>query len=262
MDRIFYVYLHRKKTNNEIFYVGKGKGNRSTSRSGRSNHWRNIEKKHGLTVEIYRGGLSEGEAYALEINLIQELRESGGKICNIANGGNGGLSGIKLSEDHKEKLRKAKIGKKQMPEHALKSATAKLGKRQPSKAVEDNRIRKSKKVINSDGEIFNSASDAARALSDRLGTYVSQGNISMCARGHRNNAYGKTWSYDLSLTPKFKETEYSCKRVFCENGMIFESVQSARSWVESWRGSAKNQPISACARGESRKAYGYKWEYV
>ena len=24
----FYVYLHRKKTTNEIFYVGKGKGNR------------------------------------------------------------------------------------------------------------------------------------------------------------------------------------------------------------------------------------------
>lgn len=262
MDRVFYVYLHRKKTNNEIFYVGKGKGSRSTSRSGRSHHWRNIEKKHGLTVEIYREGLSEEEAYALEINLIQELRESGGKICNIANGGNGGLSGIKLSEDHKEKLRKAKIGKKQMPEHALKSATAKLGKSQPRDAVEAVISKKRKPVINSDGDIFESACEAARAMANKLGVYPSQGNISMAARGERKEAYGKAWSYDVSKIPAPPSgIKSTMKKIFCSNGMEFKSTQDATRWVKSWRGSANNQCITECARRASGTAYGFSWRY-
>lgn len=32
----FYVYLHRKKTTKEVFYVGKGSGDRVWSRAGRS----------------------------------------------------------------------------------------------------------------------------------------------------------------------------------------------------------------------------------
>ena len=258
-----YVYVHKKATNGEVFYIGKGRGNRITSRSGRSNYWRNIVRKHGVIFEKVAENMTDDDAYALEIQMIASFRENGKKICNIANGGEGGLSGIKLKNCHKEKLRKAKLGKKQMPEHAKKSASAKIGKKQPREAVEKTREAKSKKVINSDGEIFRSASDAARIIGQRLGCTASQGNISMAARGERNEAYGYSWSYDTSSTPDAPSgITASMKRIKCSNGMKFNSTMDATRWVKSWRGKSSNQTITACARGITNTAYGFKWWYI
>lgn len=46
----YYVYIHRKATDNEIFYVGKGKNSRCTTIKGRSKHWKNISNKHGIDI--------------------------------------------------------------------------------------------------------------------------------------------------------------------------------------------------------------------
>jgi len=260
LDSIFYVYLHRRITDGSIFYVGKGKGTRDSSKSGRSNHWRNIVKKNGYYIERVKDGITECEAYELEINLIRRLREDRKNICNIANGGEGGLFGIKLKDDHKEKLRNAKLGKKQMPEHAKKSAMAKTGKKQPRSAVETIRKLNSVAVINSNGDIFPSASEASRAMSMQNGINASQGNISMCARGERSIAYGVTWSYDITKTPELRTPHDGKKKIYCSNGLAFNSVGDALSFVKTIRGTAFHQPISKAARTGGR-AYGYKWTY-
>lgn len=260
IDRCFYVYVHKRATDGSVFYIGKGKGARDKSRSGRSKHWRNIVQKNGYSIERIFQNLTEDEAYLLEIKAISEYRGKDERICNVANGGNGGLSGTVLTDDHKEKLRNAKLGKQQMKDHAIKSAKAKIGKKQPIEAVNYVIGLKKKKVINSDGEIFESASHAARVMSESLGIYVSQGNISMCAIGKRKNAYGKTWSYEISKKPKFLETKYNCKKIKCSNGIVFESVQKAKDWVKSIRGYATHQSISLAAR-KNKPAYGYKWSY-
>lgn len=262
-DKSFYVYLHRRKTDGSVFYVGKGTGYRVSSRSGRNRWWKRIVEKNGYTQEIFADGLTNEESCALEIEKIKELRSAGVKLCNVANGGEAGLVGIPLSEAHKEKLRKAHTGLKQTPEHARKSATAKLGKPQPRDAVELMVRYKRKKVINSDGEVFISASHAARVIAERYSLYPSQGNISMACRGERSEAYGFAWSYDISRTPeKPSGITAKMKRIRCSNGMVFNSAQGAKCWVKSWRGKANNQPITQCARGESRSAYGFVWEYI
>lgn len=262
-DKSFYVYLHRKKTDGSVFYVGKGSGHRVTSRSGRNRWWKRTVEKHGYTHEIFADGLTNEEACAIEIEKIAELRRAGVKLCNVANGGEGGLVGIPISEAHKQKLREAHTGRKQSPEHARKSATAKLGKPQPRHAVELMVRNKRKKVINSDGEVFISASHAARAMAERYSVYPSQGNISMACRGERAEAYGFAWSYDISRIPeKPSGITASMKRIRCSNGMVFNSAQDAKRWVESWRGKANNQRITECARGECRSAYGFTWEYI
>ena len=249
----FYVYIHRRKTDNSIFYVGKGSGNRVFSKSGRSNHWRNIVKKHDYIVEIIRYFNCELEAYEYETHLIGEMRSNMERICNVANGGEGGLSGTKLKDEHKEKLRKAKLGKKQLPEHAKKSSMAKIGKKQPRSAVEYVIGLKKKKVINSDGEIFDSATEAARSLSKRLGITASQGNISMVCRGERCNAYGLSWSYDTKVIPTVSITT-----VFCDNGMKFNSTKEAAEWVKKYRGRALSSNITNAVRNNGT-AYGFRW---
>lgn len=254
------MYVHRRASDGSVFYIGKGQDNRHKSKSGRSNHWRKIVEKNGVIIEIIQRFNYEEDAYNFEISLISLMRDYDAKICNVSKGGDGGLSGIKLSDTHKEKLRMAKLGKKQMPDHARKSATAKKGKPQPRSAVDYVIGLKKKKVINSSGEIFESASEAARVFSGRLGSFCSQGNISSCCRGDRNNAYGETWSYDISISPVFKSKPSNKKTVFNNKGMSFDSVGEAVKWVASWRGAANHQCISQAAR-DNGSAYGHTWRY-
>ena len=55
----YYVYLHRRGTDNEVFYVGKGKGRRAWHTWGRNKHWRNSVDKHGFFVDIVVDDLQE-----------------------------------------------------------------------------------------------------------------------------------------------------------------------------------------------------------
>lgn len=263
-EKIYYVYAHRKLTDNSVFYIGKGKGGRSKSRSGRSNHWRNIVNKHGYYIDYLYSNLSNEQACLLEIETIKYFRDNGSAICNIFNGGEAGNVGIKLTDEHKEKLRKAKLGKPQSLEHAQKSRLNRKGKKNTPEHTERTISLKRKKIIDSNGVIYKSANEASRILSKQYDKRVSQGNISMCARGKRNNAYDRSWSYDITKIPNFKKDIPGAKKIHNKNnGMVFESVQLAKEWVTSLRGKkANNQPISACARGETKIAYGYEWEYL
>ena len=198
----YYIYAHKRKTDGTVFYIGKGSIARSKTKNSRSKHWTNTVKKHGYDIVIVKSFTDEKKAYEYEIKAIKILRWIGCRLCNIADGGEGGLSGHKLTSEHKQRLRLAKLGKKQSKNHALKSASAKKGKKQPRDAVEKVIGLKRKKVINSLGEIFESATQAAREMSKKCNRYASQGNLSACANGIRNEAFGLNWSYDTSKIPE------------------------------------------------------------
>ncbi len=95
----YYVYAHRKETNGEIFYVGKGSGKRAYKKD-RSDWWKNIVNKHGRKVEILSDNLTEEDAFELEKFVISEMK---GKLCNMTEGGEGS-SGFKHSQESKDKL--------------------------------------------------------------------------------------------------------------------------------------------------------------
>jgi hypothetical protein len=94
-----YVYMHRKASDGEPFYVGKGKLRRSMLSYERAHEhvsrnpiWRRIEKKHGLAVEIIAHCISDNEAQRLERQLIAEIgrRDIGtGPLVNLTDGGDG-----------------------------------------------------------------------------------------------------------------------------------------------------------------------------
>lgn len=69
-NNIYYVYLHKRRSNGEIFYIGKGKGNRCFIKNGRNLHWKNIVNSEGYIIEIYKSNLSEQESLDIEVNLI------------------------------------------------------------------------------------------------------------------------------------------------------------------------------------------------
>lgn len=148
---IYYVYLHRKQTTGEIFYVGKGKDDRAYKLIGRNRWWKNIVKKHGYTVEFVCKGIPEEQAVLEEKRLIAEygrLDLGTGCLCNLTDGGEGS-SGARVSEESrrkrsaslkgknrwarseatKQKLRKANLGKKLSEETRRKISEAHMGKK-------------------------------------------------------------------------------------------------------------------------------------
>lgn len=86
----YYVYVHRKSTNNEIFYIGKGKNYRFSSKSGRNKFWRNVYSKYGCLVEIVLDKLSEEQALELERELVKfygKRIDDDGVLTNLFDGG-------------------------------------------------------------------------------------------------------------------------------------------------------------------------------
>jgi len=132
----FYIYIHTKQDTGEIFYVGKGKGKRAYSKHSRSKFWNNIVDKYGYNVIIFENGLSEVEAFKLEIELIDMIgrRDLGkGTLVNLTDGGEGqtgwvpndeyrlnmsvstssennGMYGKNHSEEYKQTLSESRIG--------------------------------------------------------------------------------------------------------------------------------------------------------
>lgn len=90
----FYVYEHWRLDRDECFYVGKGKGGRAYKMRDRNAHHQSIMAKlsregSGMEVRMVATGLTEDEAFSLEIERIAFWRESGVDLANISSGGDG-----------------------------------------------------------------------------------------------------------------------------------------------------------------------------
>lgn len=103
----FYVYVHKRKTDGVVFYVGKGSGKRLNNTSKRSNHWKSIVNKYGFVAEIVEDNLQEWYAFELEQNLIAYYGRSDLKLGTLVNHSDGGegTSGNILSENSRNKIK-------------------------------------------------------------------------------------------------------------------------------------------------------------
>jgi hypothetical protein len=99
----FYVYIHRKATNGEVFYVGKGVGRRAWVKERGNLHWQNTVQKHNYIVEIVQDGLQEWYAFELEKNLIAYYGRADCGIGNLVNHTDGG-DGVSSEDARKNSL--------------------------------------------------------------------------------------------------------------------------------------------------------------
>lgn len=154
----FYVYEHWRLDRDECFYVGKGKGRRAYMMRDRNSHHRAIMGKlsregSGMEVRMVATGLTEDEAFALEVERIAFWRKSGADLANHTNGGDG-VSGLKMSDEAKSKMSAAKkglpgratmLGKKHSDETKAKMSEAHKGvKKSPEHAAKVGLKRKGK----------------------------------------------------------------------------------------------------------------------
>jgi hypothetical protein len=108
----FYVYVHRRADTGEVFYVGKGRGNRAWQLAGRNKHWNCIARARGFVVEIVRDGLQEWAAFEHEAELIALYgrKDCGyGPLTNTTDGGEG-CSGTIFTSAMREQIARRQLG--------------------------------------------------------------------------------------------------------------------------------------------------------
>jgi hypothetical protein len=105
-ERTFYVYEHWRTDRQECFYVGKGHGRRAYDMRRGRNRWHKFLQAKlsalGTTIEIkiVADGLTEREAFDMEVQRIAFWRNDGADLCNLTLGGDG-PSGRRHTEEWK-----------------------------------------------------------------------------------------------------------------------------------------------------------------
>jgi len=194
MSKSYYVYLHRTESG-RVFYVGKGQGARAWSRKNRSLNWRKVVKREGLRVEIAYDHLQEWYALELEIETIARFGRS--SLVNLTDGGEG-VSGRKVSQESRAKMRARKIGKPLTCEHrAALSAATKGVKKSPRTPEHLARLRAAnvgRKIECSNGLTFSKISDAEKWLRANGFPKASVGGLHTAAK-NQTSAYGFHWQF-------------------------------------------------------------------
>jgi hypothetical protein len=199
----YYVYVHKKPNNNEIFYIGKGKGGRAYKKTGRNNYWNNIVKKNnGFLVEIFKKNLAECEAFELEKILIKKHKIG---LCNLTDGGEGvsgfvptencrkitgnRYKGKKLSKEHRKKISNSHRGKKLSEEHKKKLSTIAKGK--------ESHLKGSKLTDKHKNKISKSMSGKKHPRFGKRVNKKIREKISKSTTGSKNHISKKVHVYDL-----------------------------------------------------------------
>ena len=257
MSTKYYVYEWFIVNTGEIFYVGKGCGNRVTSMKDRNEYFKNIRKKYDCNYRIVKDNLEEDEAYEYELEYGKELKSKGlaracyvlrktnkyvsnatkKKISKTLSGRKSTRKGTHLSEEHKRKLSEAHKGKKLSEEHKAKIIESRKGYKHSIETKE---------------------------------------KLSRQKIGIKNPMYGKKQSQE-TIKKRIKKlkghvvTEETRKKIGIANGkpvaqIDIETNEIINTFVSASEAGRKtninSSKISAVCNGKRKSTGGYKWKYI
>ena len=158
---MFYVYEWFNVKTNEIFYVGKGKGNRYQIGVKRNKLFLEYYKNNECDVRIIKYFETENEAFEYERLRIEYLKDKNQCMCNIRHGGYGGITNW-WTPDIKNYYSKNNIMK-------LQNQKERMSKNNPMKnpnTVKKVVAKKSKKIVIGN-KIFSSIVEASKEFNVR-----------------------------------------------------------------------------------------------
>ena len=228
MGNIFYTYIHIRPDTNEPFYVGKGKGRRYKTKTGRNQYWHNIVNKNNGVFEskILFEGLTEKEALLKEAEIEKEFKEKGYNLVNLAETGNSGPVGVSRTEEHKQLLSNATKGRispnkgkkhdpfpeeskhwkgKNRPEDTKIKQSSSQSKRWEERGNElkqNFRNKVGKKVLQIEAKTLTPLEIFQSVIEAKEKTKIN--GINHCVNGHQKTAGGYIWVYKHHENPYFE----------------------------------------------------------
>lgn len=285
----FYVYVHRRRDTNEVFYVGKGLGKRAWKKTSRSEWWKRIEAKSGRSVEIVCQRLTEDQAFELERSLIQYYGAE--TLCNLDSGGMGGKV---PSSETRSKMSAASKGRPKSLEMRIRLSASNAGRRHSDEAKAKIKAARAKQIIPPmrpelrlrmsemrKGTVF--TAEHCRKISEskkgRPGHAMSDATklkLAIASSGKiktaetiekiRQKAIGRTHSQETKDKMTIKNRQANALRkikVQCSNGMLFDCAGDAVVWLRAnGKTSASRGNISSCCSGKLKSAYGFTWSHL
>lgn len=255
MKENYCVYAHCKKTDNKVFYIGKGSIKRANARSYscRNVFWGRTVKKHGFYSVILYKNLTNDQACEIERDLISEFgREN---LCNLTDGGDGTPG--RLVSDEVKKLMSERFKGVTPSEQTIKAS------------IEKN----SKPIGTKCGLRFKSTTDAARWLKTQGFQSANKSGIFTALEGRANKAYGYEFRYldddDCIIESSYIDRTKSRNKPVTNGVDIFDSISQASNFIiENGLSKAKSintisaNIVSCCKqRGRLKTVYGFAWSY-
>lgn len=209
-------------------------------------------KKYGwsnIKSEILASNLSKEDACEMEILLIKHFRSNNKNFgYNISIGGESGRLGVVVSEESKEKMRKAKIGKKLSEEHKRKISESGKGRVFSLETREKIRVANTGRKHTEEEKIKMSEKATGRKQSE-----ATKDKRRKMMVGENNHFYGKKHTE----TAKSKVSEKNSKKVVClETGEVFKSAVFASHCL-----GLNSSAVSGSINGKSKSAGGFHWKY-
>lgn len=166
MDNSYYVYGYIDVDDNNVFYIGMGKGRRAycTYKTGRNQYFLDYYNSHNCKMFFVKKNLTKEEAEALETDRVKYYHSIGQCYANSTyNGKRTGVFGERNGNyGNGEKLKNTYI---RHPE--LKEKTKRVG-------TENGRARKIVAIYNGNKYVFDTVKDAAAWL---INSGLSKGTI-------------------------------------------------------------------------------------
>jgi hypothetical protein len=212
-----------------VFYVGKGSGKRSHTRSGRNVHWKRIVEKVGsFSVLIVANNIEEELAFLIEEERIDQLRKLNYSLCNISNGGEG-PSGYRFSDAQKLKM---SIKRKGVPKGPMSEETKKKLSEGKKGRKYGSRPDEWKKNISKGLTGRKRSEEECKSISEsQKGKILSDEHkkkLSIARSGERNHMWGNTHS-DVARE-KIRQSKLNCKKVECPHCKKVADTANAARW--------------------------------
>lgn len=205
------VYFHRKATNGEIFYVGMGSPKRPYYKR-RTEWWQRVVDKYGYTIDIVHKGLTQEQAYELEIKYIAQFGRYDLKTGSLVNQTDGGPHFVGISKEKTKNRGKSLKGRTKSKKHRenLSKSLSNLAK----SAVHKSNISKSLK---------------GRKLSEETKAKIKRNNTAYLKRKPLAcyNYYTKEWIADFI---SFRDAS---EIIGCNRSVINRNIKKILSKVYS-----------------------------
>lgn len=238
---MFYVYEWYNVDTEEIFYVGKGCGNRYKQVSKRNQLFKTYYENNDCAVRIVQHFELEQDAFDYEKQRIGELKMANQCICNIDEGGKGGVNFVWTPE-----MREYKSTHNPMKNEEQKERMRQHNPMFNQKVAEQVALKKSKTVC------YNGNEYACKQLAEITGVQVST-IWKWCQRGYDTN--GAPCHYKGEQKAFIQKTTSS--KAILIDGQLFPSLRAAADFL----GVKDTSPLCKALKA-NRRYKGHICEYA